>query len=199
MAALWLRSALTGRSPSGTCSREDLEIRLTLRYPAIDYHEKLWRVAISDDGSMISTGSESGRVRVCDAGSGRLLHEFRAQESDVNGVAFLDDRTLVSTGDGSRNQGSRNSALMVWDTGLQDVPAVGGEVTTLAVGDEGRVQHYHDVGHRSSGSSARTAGCTRRHGGSGRPRAVGPRCGPIWAAATELGRGASQTRAPGTR
>jgi WD40 repeat protein len=129
-------------------SRDEPELRLTPRYPLIDYHEQLWRVAISDDGSVIAIGSAGGRVRVCDARSGRLLHEFRAQEGDVNGVAFLDGQTVVSTGDGAHDPKAQltNSALMVWDTGPGDDPSFGGRICSLAVDDHARVRITTEAG-----------------------------------------------------
>ena len=121
-------------------------LRLDRRFPAVeDRQDWLWRVAFSDDSRSVATAARSGRVRVFDAQSGAPLYEFRAQNGDVNGVAFLDARTLVSTGDGARDEFGKlvNSALMVWHLpGAAGVAGatVGGEITGLIVDDDGRVR-----------------------------------------------------------
>jgi WD40 repeat protein len=68
---------------------------------------------ISEDGSMIATGSAGGRVKVYDARSGKFLDGFHAQEGDVNGVAFLGGQNLVSTAPRDRLGQMTNSAPMV--------------------------------------------------------------------------------------
>jgi WD40 repeat protein len=57
--------------------------------------------ALSPDGTRIVTGASDGVVRVWDAGTGDLLHEFRVS-GQAQGVAFLgDDRVAVTPENGN--------------------------------------------------------------------------------------------------
>ena len=117
------------------------DFRLEQRYPPVKPGDRPWRVAFSDDGSTIATAYQSGRVRLFEAQTGRAVQEFRAQEDTVEGLAYLDGQTLVSTGGARDPQGQWVcSALMVWDTGALLPQTFGGPVTALQVDDEGRVR-----------------------------------------------------------
>ena len=145
-------SAVASISFDGTLSVWDVrgsgqDTRLEPRHPPIHARptiDRPWRVAFSDDGSTIAASYDSGRVRLWDAKTGAMLQAFRAQEENVEGVAFLDRQTLVSTGGARDPHGRRvHSSLTVWDTSsVRARPVVdgGGAVTALAVDDGGTVR-----------------------------------------------------------
>lgn len=53
--------------------------------------------ALSEDGSLVATGSSTGVVRVWDAISGELVHEVALQSDAIQGVAFVGDSHLAVT------------------------------------------------------------------------------------------------------
>jgi WD40 repeat protein len=60
-----------------------------------DGRSQLRRVMVSEDGSVIATGSAGGSIKVYDAQTGKFLYGFHAQEGGVKGVAFLGGQNLV--------------------------------------------------------------------------------------------------------
>jgi class 3 adenylate cyclase/WD40 repeat protein/energy-coupling factor transporter ATP-binding protein EcfA2 len=53
--------------------------------------------AMSPDGSLVAIGASDGLVRVWDILSGRLVHEIPIGDTQVQGVAFVDDKHLAVT------------------------------------------------------------------------------------------------------
>jgi WD40 repeat protein len=69
-------------------------------------------VALSPDGKFLATSSSVSRdrlVRLWDPRTGKLLRELRGHKDGVVSVAFLDNRTLLSTGRDS------DRAVRFWD------------------------------------------------------------------------------------
>jgi WD40 repeat protein len=54
-------------------------------------------VALSQDASLIATGSSDGLARVWDARSGDLVHEIVVRDAEVQGLAFVDRTRLAIT------------------------------------------------------------------------------------------------------
>lgn len=117
-------------------------LRLMRGQPVTVQPELLWRVTFSEDSSLVATAGQKGLVSVFNARNGRPLRRFRAQDGDVNGLAFLDSQTLVSSGDGrlDANGSCANSALMVWHIERPGGAAVGGDITAISVDNAGRVR-----------------------------------------------------------
>jgi len=51
--------------------------------------------ALRPDGSLVATGATDGLVRVWDAATGGLVHEVAFGNTEVQGIAFLNDRHLA--------------------------------------------------------------------------------------------------------
>ena len=178
------------------------DLRLEPRFKPIQVEptkERPWRVAFSDDGAVAAVAYFSGRVRLWDARTGNLLQTFRAQEEGVEGVAYLDGQTLVSTGGAHDPQGQRvHSSLMVWDTAavLPQPVGGGGAIAALAVDDDGAVRVTTGTGtvERFIGHDGRLHEKRTRTGPAGPPwEPVEDRRGaksPSW------GRALRSTRAP---
>jgi WD40 repeat protein len=119
----------------------DMTLRERHRVSLGDY--KLWRTDFSPDGKLIAAASDDGRVGVWDADTGTVVHQFRAQTGGALGVAFVDDRTLVSTGDDTPDASGLVSALDVWGLDSQEYAIPGFKpkqtVSRITVSKKGEV------------------------------------------------------------
>jgi hypothetical protein len=91
--------------------------------------------AIRPDGKLIAAGGNMGALRVWDAKTGELLHNFRGHTTHVNVIAFArDSRRLVSA--------SADGSVRVWDTetGKESLQLAGHkrDVHSLAVSADGQ-------------------------------------------------------------
>ncbi|PAY17506.1 hypothetical protein CKO51_20800 [Rhodopirellula sp. SM50] len=55
-----------------------------------------WSVAVHPSGNVVASGTESGRVVLCDLDSGRVIRTFDSKSTSVWSVAFSPDGELVS-------------------------------------------------------------------------------------------------------
>jgi len=106
---------------------------------------KCWRAAFSPDGTQVAFAAAGGLAAVYDVKSDRLTHRFVAQKDDVNGVAFVDNDTLLSTGDDTLtpDRSSLVSALRMWnlrDPGVMLLAAAASRARTVSVEDNGHVK-----------------------------------------------------------
>ena len=67
-----------------------------IREPVRRIHDSRVRAsALRPDGSLVATGATDGLVRVWDAATGGLVHEVAFGNTEVQGIAFLNDRHLA--------------------------------------------------------------------------------------------------------
>jgi WD40 repeat protein len=100
-------------------------------------------VAFSPDGKKVAVGADNGAAGVYDAESGEKLWLFMAPRNSFHGVDFLDEKTLVSTGDDTMGSDGKSllSALRLWDVSDRGVVLPGaakGMVKRVTVEDTGR-------------------------------------------------------------
>ena len=120
------------------------ETQLVQKY-RVRLQPKAWRVAFSPDGTKLAVGADGGAAAVYDAESGKVIRVFAAPRQSFNGVDFLDDVTLVSTGDDTVGPDGRTllSALWVWDLkdrGVLFDRAAKSVAKNIAVDDLGHVR-----------------------------------------------------------
>jgi serine/threonine protein kinase/WD40 repeat protein len=106
---------------------------------------KVWRVAFSPDGTKVAAGADDGGIRVYDTTAAKLTRQLMAQANGVNGVAFIDDNTLVSTGDDTMGPEGKTlqSALRVWDLSDRGIVLTGAAKSLakrVSVDDSGRTK-----------------------------------------------------------
>lgn len=66
------------------------------------HDDRVWRVAFSPDGTKIASAGEDGKVKVWDVAKGVLFKPpFDAGPGGTMGVDWIDDKTIVYTGDGT--------------------------------------------------------------------------------------------------
>jgi serine/threonine protein kinase/WD40 repeat protein len=122
------------------------------RYHPMEHERRLWRAAFSPDGKRVASVGADGTATVWDVRTAHPMRRFNGQSRDSMGVAFLDDRTVVSTGDETFDAKAEclASALRVWDMddegGLAGGAAVNGKVASISVNDDGVVDLVTDKG-----------------------------------------------------
>ncbi len=84
-------------SPEGPV---DLETLSPSEPTVLDVGEALCAVALSPDGLQAAAASLDHKVYLFELASGHRVGAFAVHDQDVNGVAWLDDRSLVSVADG---------------------------------------------------------------------------------------------------
>jgi WD40 repeat protein len=82
---------------TGNLTRIDVETFERVTYRRDLHDDGLLSAALSPDATRIATGAASGLVRIWGADSGELLHEVPLVDTEVRGLAFIDDRRLAVT------------------------------------------------------------------------------------------------------
>jgi WD40 repeat protein len=98
------------------------------------HHGKVWALAVSADGTLLASGSNSGLIVLWDATTGKKRHELAGHRGAVHFLRFLPDgKTLLSA--------ANDRQLIRWDVGAgkelgRTVPPV--PFVTLAVAPDGQ-------------------------------------------------------------
>src|SRR5207247_11392303 len=97
--------------------------RAPRRVPGRDFS---WQLAISPDGELVATSSDSGLVRLFNPAKGELIDSLHGHLNGAYGVAFSPDgRRLLSTS-------TSREAVKLWDVGTrQELLTLGGSNSRL--------------------------------------------------------------------
>ena len=124
-------------------------LKETHRRP-MQHRRRLWRAAFSPDGTRVASAGDDGTATVWDVKTAHVLRRFNGQTGGSSGVAFLDDRTVVSTADNTLDATGEclASALRVWDMeadgGLAPGTLVKGKPRSVRVWDDGSAEVMTD-------------------------------------------------------
>jgi WD40 repeat protein len=91
-------------------------------------------VAFSHNGKYLATGGADASVCLWEADSGRLLHQFKGHQDDVNSVAFSSDDQWLASGSG-------DGTVKFWDIAKQMKKAdlsLGQQVFAIALSPDGK-------------------------------------------------------------
>ena len=130
-ATLWCAALIASIGVNGCAIRDQAATQEPILYIEDAHTSASTRVEFAPDGTRIATGGYGGEIRVWEVPSGNLLHTLDAHKDTVRGLAWLNERTLVSGADDGR--------LLVWDVaGEQPTHSVRTSTVTALAAVPGR-------------------------------------------------------------
>ncbi|MDQ7821605.1 MAG: caspase family protein [Candidatus Eremiobacteraeota bacterium] len=95
----------------------------------------VFAVALNREGTLFATGYRLGKLKIREAGSGKLLHQIDAHKDGLNAVAFSPDSASIATG----GEDKKARIYDVQNGRLRATLGHPGEVTAVAFSPDGKV------------------------------------------------------------